>query len=194
MKIENISEQGNKLQFHLSEVPVSFANAIRRYIINSVPVFAIDEVTFYENTSPIFDEYIAHRIGLIPIITPVSAQKDAEINFYLDAKGPKTVYSSELETKDKEAKIAKSNIPIVTLGAEQVLRFEAKAKLGTARTHAKFQAGLAAYEITDGIYKFNVESFFQMEPKEMVIRAISALEEDAEQLTKELKAKKKSKS
>lgn len=194
MNFEIIKEEGNKLQFELSGVNISFANAIRRYIISAVPVFAIDEVTFYDNSSSMFDEYIAHRIGLIPIITPAGVPKEAEIKFYLEAKGPKVVYSSELESKDMEVKVAKNNIPIVTLGENQEIRLEGKAVLGTSKKHAKFQSGLAAYEIVDGTYKFTVESFFHMPPHDLILRAISILEDNLEELEQKLeKAGKKKK-
>lgn len=192
MKIGITNEKDNKLQFEMSGTSASFANAVRRYVINGVSTFAIEEVTVYENNSAFFDEYISHRLGLIPLLTPEKAPKDAEVDFYLDAKGPKIVYSSELETKDKDVKVAKDKIPIATLTENQAIRLEAKARLGTSRKHAKFQPGLAAYEIADGTYKFKVESFFQMDPRELLLRAASVLEEDIEDLEKQLeKAKKK---
>lgn len=194
MKFSISKEEGNRLEFELSDVNTSFANAVRRYSINSVPVFAIDEVTFYENSSSVFDEFIAHRIGLVPILTPSGTPKNSEVNFYLDAKGPKVVYSSELESKDKDVKPAKGKIPIVTLGENQELRLEGKAVLGTSHKHAKFQPGLSAYEISDGKYKFVLESFYQMEPRDLLSRAVSALEDDIEEAEKLLeKAGKKKK-
>jgi DNA-directed RNA polymerase subunit D len=192
MKLEISKEEGNRLQFEMGDVSTSFANAVRRYAMNAVKVLAMDEVTFYDNTSALFDEYLAHRIGLIPLVTPSGVPKDAEIEFYLDATGPKVVYSADLETKDKDVKPAREKIPIVTLTANQQIRLEAKARLGTARQHAKYQAGLVAYEIADGTYKFLAESFYQMGPRELLSRAASALDEDLEELEKQLeKAKKK---
>lgn len=187
MKLKIGKQEKNKLEFELQDTSTFFANAIRRYIMNKVPALAIDEITFYENGSVVFDEYIAHRIGLIPIITPKDLSKESEINFYLDAKGPGTVYSSELKTKDKEVKVAKDKIPIITLGENQQLRLEGKARLGTSTQHAKFQPGLSAYEIVDGNHKFIVESFFQMPVKELVERAASVLEADIEKIEEQLK-------
>ncbi|MBU0586222.1 DNA-directed RNA polymerase subunit D [Candidatus Micrarchaeota archaeon] len=193
MKIEISKEEDNKMQFSLKGVEAPFANLIRRYIMSSVPVLAIDEVTFYENTSNFFDEYVAHRMGLIPITTPPKIPEDAEIVFFLDSVGPKTVLSGELATKDKDIKIAREKIPIATLSERQALRLEAKARVGTAKKHAKFQAGMANYEILEDGQDFFVESFHQIEPKDLVRRAASLLEDDLGKLAKgiEKAAKKK---
>lgn len=193
MKIEITKEEGNKLQLELSGVNTSFANAVRRYMMSAVPVLAIDEVTFYDNSSMVFDEFIAHRVGLIPILTPAGIPAEAEITFYLDAKGPKIVYSEEFESKDKEVKVARGKIPIVELREGQELRLEGKAVLGTSKKHAKFQPGISAYEIADGKYKFMVESFYQMGPKDLLLRAVSILEEDLATLGKQLEKVKKKK-
>ena len=56
-----------EIKFVLSDTDISVANTLRRIMIAEVPTMAIDLVEFHENTTVLNDEYIAHRLGLIPI-------------------------------------------------------------------------------------------------------------------------------
>ena len=84
-----------------------------------------------------------------------------------------------MTSSDKDISIAKT-ITIVTLGPEQRLRLEGTAKLGIGRKHAKFQAGIVSYgEEKDGIH-FMVESFYQMEPIDVISRGCDAIQSQIE--------------
>lgn len=188
MKIEVLESNDTVFRFDLKDASPGFANAIRRAAINSVKSFAIDKTTFYENTTALFDEYIAHRIGLVPIKTPSKGYSDTdEIVFALDATGPKTVYSKDLESSEKAVSVANENIPIIKLAEGQRLRIEGKAKLGTGLSHSKFQPGLVSYEAKDGVYNFYIESFGQMPPKEIINKAFEAIKEELKDVEKEVK-------
>ena len=62
-KVQN--EKLDMIKFVLDGVSLEFANAFRRVILSEVPTMAVDEVIFLENDSPLFDELIAHRLGLL---------------------------------------------------------------------------------------------------------------------------------
>jgi DNA-directed RNA polymerase subunit D len=188
MKIEVVESNDVVFRFNLKDASVGVANAIRRAAINSVKSFAIDKTTFYENTTAMFDEYIAHRIGLVPIKTPTKGYNDTdEIIFALDATGPKTVYSKELESSDKSVAVANENIPIIKLAEGQRLRLDGKAIMGIGMAHSKFQPGLVSYENKNGVYNFYVESFGQMPPKEIINKAFEAIKEELKEVEKEVK-------
>lgn len=54
-------------RFTLTDTDISVANAIRRIILAEVPTMAIEIVNIEENETVLFDEFIAHRMGLLPL-------------------------------------------------------------------------------------------------------------------------------
>lgn len=186
VQLSLLYEKDYKMEFLLKGTSVYFANLLRRLGIGQVPVYAIDKVTFYENSSSLFDEYIAHRIGQVPLISDQG--KGSEILFTLEAEGPAVVFSKDLKSKDSKVKVAVPNIAIVKLNEGQNIRLEAKAIKGIGRTHGKFQAGLLSYEIlSDDEFKFKVETFMQMTARDLLLETSDLLLKKCEELEEALK-------
>lgn len=66
-KVKVTSIAPHEIKFTLSDTDTSMANTLRRIMIAEVPTLAIDLVEFHENSTVLNDEYIAHRLGLVPI-------------------------------------------------------------------------------------------------------------------------------
>jgi len=136
MKI--IEKKENQISF-VSDVEDSLANAIRKYI-NTVPVLAIDEIEISRNDSPLYDETIAHRIGLIPLRTTKEVEKKNP-KIKLSSKGSGFVYSKEL----KGADVVYENTPITFLGKGQEMEIKGVTKMGKGTEHSKFSPGMMFY-------------------------------------------------
>ncbi|KAK6588552.1 DNA-directed RNA polymerase I [Cryptosporidium xiaoi] len=65
IKINELKE--DYINFDISGIDASVANAIRRILLVEVPTVAIETVQIYQNTGVIQDEVLAHRLGLIPM-------------------------------------------------------------------------------------------------------------------------------
>ncbi len=162
MKITTLEDKPNFLKLLIEDADPATVNALRRTILAEVPTMAIDEVYIYENSSSVWDEYIAHRLAMVPLKTdlkmipiPLTKEKQNEytVTLTLDVEGPKTVYSSDLQSSDPKVRPVSGKIPIVDLLDRQRLRLEVKAIPGIGEWHAKWQPGLSSYQMI-----FNVDT------------------------------------
>lgn len=159
MKITKIDEKDGRMAVLIEKARPDLVNAIRRTVIDEVPTMAVDEVEFRSNDSVMYDEMLAHRIGLVPLTTDLKSYElpDGEtptkdlpakqmITFTCKAKGPALVTSKDLKSKDPSIKPVFDNIPLVKLLDGQELEFEARATLGRGRDHAKWSPALAFFK------------------------------------------------
>ncbi len=156
-------EKGNKpvdwVRFTLEgkEVNPAFANTIRRILRTEIPVLAIEDILVMKNTSALYDEMLALRLGLIPLTTPDNYVLPSEcgcgshcpkcsVTLTISKKGPGWVYSSDIKSQDPKVKPVSPNIPIVFLTEWQELELEMVAQMGVGKEHMKWQATLPSYQ------------------------------------------------
>ena len=156
MKVEVLSLSGDTVRFLLKGCELAFANALRRTMIAEVPSMTIDDIFFFDNSSVLPDEVLAHRIGLMPLVTdldsyvlPERCQCKSDMGcslcrviLTLDVKADiesRVVYSGDLISEDPKVVPASPDISLVKLAPGQAVKFEAYARLGRGKTHAKWQ-------------------------------------------------------
>ncbi len=160
MEVEILEEKEKKIRFLLKDAKTQFANALRRTMIGKVPTMAVKEVDFINNTSGLFDEIIAHRIGMVPwkfpeeeYRLPENCECDSEegcpncrVEMVLKKEGEAYVKAKHIKPTDKKVTPVNPDILVIKLLEDQELELEAKAVLGTGKQHAKFQAAVASYK------------------------------------------------
>jgi DNA-directed RNA polymerase subunit D len=138
--MEIIKRENNKIAFK-TEMEESVANAIRRYL-GHIQVLAVDEVEISKNDSPLYDETIAHRIGLIPLKTDKTVNEKTVASLKLSTDKEGIIYSGELKGG---VKVAYDKIPITLINKGQEFELTAKVRAGRGIEHAKFSSGLMFY-------------------------------------------------
>ncbi len=163
MKISILEQKENILKMILEGITPALANSLRRIMIAEVPSLAIEDVWIVENNSPLYDEIIAHRLGLIPLKTDLETYvlpsqcgcegegcPQCQVAFTLTKEALEseavTVYSGDLQSEDPQAGPYSQTIPIVELTKGQKIVLEAYAKLGTGEEHAKWQPATCSYK------------------------------------------------
>ena len=149
------NKKSGTVTFLLKNATPALANSLRRLMMENVPTMAIEEVEFIKNDGALYDEILAHRLGMLPLTTDLKGydlRKPGDeitaknsIKLILKAKGPCTVYAEDLKSKDPVVKPVFPQTPLVKLLKGQELELEAVAVLGTAREHVKFSPCLAWY-------------------------------------------------
>lgn len=148
----------------MSQTNLPFANALRRVIQAEVPTVAVDLVEIEINTSVLADEFIAHRLGLIPLdskdVDELNYSRDCDCEQYCEQCSVTLTLHAKC-TSDENMKVYARDLivdgrhttsvgtPVITdpdglgcllakLRRDQELRLTCIAKKGIAKEHAKW--------------------------------------------------------
>jgi DNA-directed RNA polymerase subunit D len=157
MEIKILEKNEFNLSFVIKDISIEMINALRRIMMGWVPSIAVDEVIILQNDSTLYDDILAHRIGMIPLKTDLETynlpedcecggtgcpqcQVSLTCEIQNESNDNLTIYSGDLETNDPSVVPVSPNIPIAEIGKDSGLTFEAYAILGRARNHVKWQS------------------------------------------------------
>ena len=193
--LEIVEQSENRIVVKLKNVPLQYANALRRVCLTGVPVFAIDDVVIIENSSVLADQGVAHRLAMLPLKTdltrfvePSNCDCHSEVGcphcrvmLMIDsgsADTTRTVTSAELTSEDDVVKPTSDKVPIVELAPGQKLKLEAYARLGRGTEHAKWNSAnvsvLAETGNTDD-HLLTVETTGALTSSQLVLAGIDEL-------------------
>ena len=193
--VELLEKVDERISVKFKNVPREYVNALRRLAISEVPTLAIDDVVMIDNSSVVHDEAVAHRLGMIPLRTDLKrfvmphncdckstlGCSKCRVLLVLDSEATertRIVTSGELKSEDEEVKPVSSEIPILTLAPGQKVKFEAYARLGNGKSHAKWQPTSSAV-VKDGENENEsiliIETNLALGPDEVILAAADML-------------------
>jgi len=193
--LEIIEQSERKIVVKLKNVPLQYANALRRICLTGIPVFAIDDVIIIENSSVLADEGIAHRLAMIPMrtdmtrfIEPSNCDCHSEVGcsrcrvmLMIDSGATdttRTITSTELTSEDDVIKPVSDKIPIVELAPGQKVKLEAYARLGRGTEHAKWNSATVSVLTETGNphdHILTIESTGALTPGQIVAGGVEEL-------------------
>lgn len=158
----NIDDQ--TVRFKLNRCPSKIANGLRRVLMSETPMMALELINVYENSSVLHSDFIAHRLGLLPLdsnnVENFLFKKDCDcehccdkcsVHFKCDVtnttSGNIEVTTADLIPMNEEIGVRclfsergenAQNLPILKLAPTQRIHFTAIAHKGIGEEHCKW--------------------------------------------------------
>ncbi|KAI4177455.1 MAG: hypothetical protein LQ343_000436 [Gyalolechia ehrenbergii] len=200
----------DRADFTLENIDLSFANSLRRTLLAEVPTMAIDLVEVQVNTSSLADEFIAHRLGLIPLnsknVDDVAYTRDCDyceqycehcsvtLDLHARCTGDEImkVYARDLVVAEPRPN-EWVGTPVITdaqglgsvickLRQNQEIRMKCIAKKGIAKEHAKWAPTSAVGFEYDPHNKLkHVDYWYEEDPEKEWPKSANAAWEEAPQ-------------
>jgi DNA-directed RNA polymerase II subunit RPB3 len=189
------SSTSDGMQLILRNTDVSIVNGLRRAILADTPTMAIDYVEIDKNTTALHDEFISHRLGLIPLVSTLvdnynysvdcscsgTRCEKCSVSFELHVKAVSSettiVTSSDVVSNEGitptpcTSKLDSGGVLIAKLQRNQELKLRAVAKKGVGKEHAKWSPACAVnyrHEPFIEIDSTSLETLSLVERKQLV--------------------------
>ena len=154
-----IKKTDNSITF-IAKCEDSLANSIRRSVWE-IPTMAIDEVEISRNDSPLYDETVAHRMGLIPIKMTKAYKENDSCTLKLNVKRDGYVYSGDFKG---DCELVFDKMPITLLAPDQEIKVKATTKMGIGSDHSKYLPGIISYR---DVFEITLNKEFEEEIKKV---------------------------
>ncbi|KAF2017054.1 insert subdomain of RNA polymerase alpha subunit [Aaosphaeria arxii CBS 175.79] len=169
------------------------ANSLRRVMLAEIPTIAIDVVEVLDNTSVLADEFIVHRLGLIPLVAKgvedLLYNRDCECEGYCDQCSVTLTLNAKCTSSEIMRVHARDLVPsagriheelgnpvitdpeglgscIVKLRKGQAIHMRCIAKKGIAKEHAKWAPSSAiGFEYDPGNKLRHLDYWYEEDPK-----------------------------
>lgn len=162
---------------------VGVANSIRRTILSDISSWAPYEVEFRRNTSCHTDEYIAHRIGLIPF------RKRGEGESMTLTKVGGMVYAEDFVGRSFEPLLGR--VPLLDLAGDHALDLTVRFDERPASSHARYAtcSAVGMAQLEESRYRISFEALEGADPAvDLFLSAIERLEERVDRALLQLAA------
>lgn len=165
MQLRVVSRAPSSLEIDLINSHPSVANALRRILMSEVPTVAIHRVSVRENDTVFPDEYIAHRLGLVPLAVDPEALEYSNgdpgpgnaLNFGLRARNDtpdvlclcsEQIVWMPMEGQEHLSVHVQPGVLICKLAPGNTVDMDLAAEKGMGRTHAKWSpVSLCSYRL-----------------------------------------------
>ncbi|KAL2117242.1 hypothetical protein VTJ04DRAFT_9410 [Mycothermus thermophilus] len=182
-----------RVKWELSNVDISFANSLRRVMLAEIPTIAIDLVEIEENSSVLADEFIAHRLGLIPLnaegVDSLLYSRDCDCDGHCEHCSVRLTLHAKCTGDENMHVFARDLVPtgdrinqvlgtpiitdseglgplILKLRPGQEIKLECIAKKGIAKEHAKWAPSAAiGFEYDPHNKLHHLDLWYESDPK-----------------------------
>eukprot|EP01096_Ripella_sp_DP13-Kostka_P002824 TRINITY_DN13983_c0_g1_i1.p1 TRINITY_DN13983_c0_g1~~TRINITY_DN13983_c0_g1_i1.p1 ORF type:complete len:293 (-),score=94.48 TRINITY_DN13983_c0_g1_i1:6-884(-) len=183
VEILKLNKEQRKMTFLIENINLALANSLRRIMLSEIPTVAIHLVDVIQNGTPLFDEFITHRLGLIPIKSrnlhhecgsqegDVCSIAKCSCQFELRLEKTPTnemegVKSDRLVPLHPGMELVSTDILIASLGNTQYTHegvlMNCTATMGIAKKHAKYSAVSKAVFQPEPVIEINPEVMQEM--------------------------------
>lgn len=149
----------------------ALANALRRTVLGHVEGRAVGSVTIHVNTTPFWDEYLAHRMGLL--VLRKGCPDTVRLDVHNDSADVRLVTAGDVTAEGNVPPAVHPSTPLVYLPAGGSVVLDGHVRAGTGSEHARFAP---AHAYVDGT-TLHIEAFGGA-PTDVLYAAVRTLRAD----------------